>query len=79
MEFSVCSNNPWKIKRNIYTRNDVDLFAFYCVENNYCGLADVDEVGDVNFTIRIDYPKSGRKIGINLARDYDLHKRVKAL
>ena len=61
MEFSICSSNPWKIKRKIYTKNDIDLFAFYCVENGYCGLADIDEIGDIGFDIRLEYPKNGRK------------------
>lgn len=45
MIFKTCSVNPLRAKRKIYTKDEVDLFAFYCIENGFCGLAKIDEVG----------------------------------
>lgn len=79
MIFSVCSNNPWKVKQKIYTKDEIDLFAFYCVENGFCGLAKREEVGDTGFSIRDQMPKYGRKSGCHLVSDYILDKKIAQL
>ncbi len=76
MQFSICTMNPWKIKRKIYSGDEIDLFAFYCLDNNYCGLAKVSEVGETAFHIRISKPKNNEKLNVHLAEDFDFDKKI---
>ena len=70
MIFSVCSTDAYNLKITHYTKEDINLFAFYCIENNFCGLAKIEEVGHKTFTIRTEPTKSGRKKDINDYMDF---------
>lgn len=78
MTFSVCSTDAYNLTSKNYTKNEIDLFAFYCVENGYCGLAKIEEVQNTKaFTIRIIPAKSCRKKDVNFYKDFELKEKIK--
>ena len=66
---------------NSYSKNEVDMFFLYCVENDWCGiyLADESETIPVELNIRIVPPKNGQKIGIRFAENYSFEKQIEVL
>ncbi len=66
---------------NSYSKEEVDLFFLYCIENDWCGLYFVNEATNIpmELNIRIVPPKNGQKIGIRLAEDYSFDKQVLSL
>lgn len=66
---------------NSYSKNEVDLFFLYCVENEWCGiyLVDESETIPVELNIRIVPPKNGQKIGIRFAENYSFEKQIEVL
>ena len=61
-----------------YTREDCDIFAVYCIEDDVIAWIRSSEItGDrANFSFRSDPPENNQKIGINLLQDYTDITRV---
>ena len=52
MSFYLCSFNPKKKIKRVYTGKDIDLFIVYCIENKYMGFIWENEVsGQKQLTI----------------------------
>ena len=58
--------------RTRYDKEQIDYFATYY--NGKCYLVPVEECGVYSKKIRFVPPKSGQKIGITFAHDYELEK-----
>ena len=61
-------------KKILYSSKDVDMFLFYCLENNYCGLMLFDECIYKTVTLRIKSFRNSKNI--KYASDFELHKRL---
>lgn len=59
-----------------YTKEEVDMFYFYCAENDWRGLYLItDEVIPTEMRIRLVPPKNGQIKGVKMAEDYEfLHQ-----
>lgn len=81
MEFATKTTNYTKgnWKSVSYTRDEIDLFFLYCVENNWCGLYIPEDTIPQTVTIRIAPPKNNQKAGIRLAEDFSFEKQFGAL
>lgn len=81
MEFATKTTNYSKgsWKSNAYSINEVDLFFFYCVENEWCGLYPITENMKQLTTLRISAPKNNQVKGITFASDYEFEKQFKLL
>ena len=81
MEFAMKTTNYTKgnWSSNEYTSDEVDLFFFYCIENDWCGLYVVN--GDIpkNISIRLVPAKNNQTKGINLAESFSFDRQIASL
>lgn len=78
IEFSCRStrvNSQGNISRT-YTKEEIDYFCTYY--NGKCYLVPVTECS-ANKKLRFEPTKSGQKVGINFAEDYELEKQLKEI
>jgi len=84
MSFCLCSFNPKKKVKRVYTGKDIDLFIVYCIENKYMGFIWENEVsGQKQLTITTrdkneNIRKNVRK-QLRFAEDYALRSRIHEL
>lgn len=82
MEFATKTTNYTKgtWSSNHYSKNEVDLFFLYCLENDWCGLfiSDNEDIPTTLF-IRTMPPKNNQKVGIRLMEDYSFDKQFASL
>ena len=82
MEFATKTTNYTKgtWSTNHYSKNEVDLFFLYCLENDWCGLfiPDNEDIPTTLF-IRTMSPKNNQKVGIRLMEDYSFDKQFASL
>lgn len=82
MEFATKTTNYIKgtWSTNHYSKNEVDLFFLYCLENDWCGLfiPDNENIPTTLF-IRAMPPKNNQKVGIRLMEDYSFDKQFASL
>lgn len=66
---------------NAYSKDEVDIFFLYCVENEWCGLYYSIESATipVELNIRTVPPKNGQKVGIRFAEEYAFDRQIKML
>lgn len=79
MKFNICRTDGFTGSHKQYTKNDIDYFCLYCVENNYIGLVPVEETGSRAFTIRTQMPQNNQMAGIHHADDYTFDKQLKLI
>ena len=82
MEFATKTTNYTKgtWSSNHYSKNEVDIFFLYCLENDWCGLF-IPDNKDIPTTlfIRTIPPKNNQKVGIRLMEDYSFDKQFASL
>lgn len=82
MEFATKTTNYTKgtWSSNHYSKNEVDIFFLYCLENDWCGLfiPDNEDIPTTLF-IRTMPPKNNQKVGIRLMEDYSFDKQFASL
>ena len=82
MEFATKTTNYTKgtWSSNHYSKNEVDIFFLYCLENDWCGLfiPDNEDIPTTLF-IRTIPPKNNQKVGIRLMEDYSFDKQFASL
>lgn len=76
MVFNICKSNPYTKKNVKYTKEEVDYFALYCVETNWCGLISINECGVKELRIKTQPPKNNQLDKSKLADDYILNKQI---
>lgn len=82
MEFATKTTNYVKgsWSSNHYSKNEVDLFFLYCLENDWCGLfIPENEEIPTSLYIRTVPPKNNQKVGIRLMEDYSFDKQFASL
>lgn len=81
MEFATKTTNYTKgsWSSNHYSKNEVDLFFLYCLENDWCGLFIPKEEIPTSLYIRTVPPKNNQKVGIRLMEDYSFDKQLASL
>lgn len=67
-----CTNitNPFKKTNRKYTKDEVDLFGLYCIENDYIGLLPTSDYTSKDTIIRTEYPKNNQIDRAKMAEDY---------
>lgn len=75
MSFDITKSNPYSKIDPKYVKGEVDYFALYCIENEWCGLFEFDEYTP-HMTFRLQKPKSGQVKNIKFAEDYLFHTQV---
>ena len=82
MEFATKTTNYTKgsWSSNHYSKNEVDIFFLYCLENDWCGLfiPDNEDIPTTLF-IRTIPPKNNQKVCIRLMEDYSFDKQFASL
>ena len=82
MEFATKTTNYTKgtWSSNHYSKNEVDIFFLYCLENDWCGLfiPDNEDIPTTLF-IRTMPPKNNQKVGIRKMEDYSFDKQFASL
>lgn len=70
------SKGSWS--SNTYTKEDVDIFFLYCLENDWAGLFFIEDStsAPINITLHLATPKNGQKANIRLAEDYTFAKQI---
>lgn len=76
MRFSVDVTNPFSKTRRKYTKDEVDIFLLYCIENKYCGLMLFSEYISSDTKIWLKPPLNRMNTGNKWHEDYELHKRI---
>ena len=81
MEFATKTTNYTKgsWSSNHYSKNEVDIFFLYCLENDWCGLFIPEEEIPTSLYIRTIPPKNNQKVGIRLMEDYSFDKQLASL
>lgn len=75
MSFEITKSNPYSKIDPKYVKGEVDYFALYCIENEWCGLFAFDEYVP-HMTFRLKETKSGQVKNIKFADDYLLHAQI---
>jgi hypothetical protein len=66
-------------RRSLYSADDVDAFAAYCVELNRCFYIPFDRVeGRSGIELRVSPPRNGQRRGIHWADRYDFEATLRA-
>ena len=73
-------NSKKKIKKP-YSKNEIDLFLFYCIENNYFGMMSMDEAWKKSVTLTVQRKDEVEKTQsgnykLQFAEDYELEKKI---
>ena len=81
MEFATKTTNYTKgsWSSNHYSKNEVDIFFLYCLENEWCGLFIPEEEIPTSLYIRTIPQKNNQKVGIRLMEDYSFDKQLASL
>ena len=56
--------------RHQYTKDDIDIFAIWCSENDRCYQMKVEDVSKGSQRLRVKETKNNRTKGIKFAKDY---------
>ena len=75
MEFDITKSNPYSKIDPKYVEGEVDYFAVYCIENEWCGLFGFDEYKQ-KLTFRLKPPLNNQTKNIKFAKDYLFHDQV---
>lgn len=75
MKFDVTKSNPYSKIDPKYIENEVDYFAFYCIENDWCGLLDFKEYKP-NLSFRLKEPMSQQIKNIRYAEQYNIENQI---
>lgn len=76
MEFATSVTNPYKKINTKYNRKEIDLFALYCIENDYYGIMTIDEYTSKTTVIALDKYFNGGAKRIKYYKDFDLDTRL---
>ena len=80
MIFDICRTNGFTGENKKYTKDEVDYFFLYCVENDFKGLISFEELSPrYTLCIRCDKAKNGQTKGINDIDTYQFDNRMKLL
>ncbi len=65
------------LTRRVYSRDDVDAFAAYCLETGRCYFFDWDAVGrQSSLFLRLSGAKNNQRAGIRWAKDYEFEATI---
>lgn len=79
MRFVICRTNGFTGVRVPYTKEEIDYFCVYCIENNYIGLIPVAHVQNITggaYSLRIRLPKNNQVNRVHMADDYKFDKMI---
>lgn len=76
MIFKTCKNDPYNKKVTLYTKDEVDYFAFYCIENEWCGLMSYEDYCSKETRIRTKLPNNNQIEKSKLMVDYNFHDKI---
>ena len=76
MIFKTCKTDPYKKTNTLYTKNEVDFFAFYCVENDWVGFMSFEDYHGKETKIRLLPPKNNQANRSKMAENYAFHNQV---
>ena len=79
MVFHICRTNPNTKKRIGYTKDEIDYFFLYCLENKWCGFINVDDTPNEYLTIHLDFPKNTNQSEPKIADDYYFDHKIQEL
>ena len=76
---TTCSQttNTKQTTRHLYTKDDIDYFYTYFQGQGY--LVSIEEAKGITFRWRYDYPPSGQKQGIHIAKKYEIEEVIRSL
>ena len=63
--------------RHKYSKDDIDYFYTWFEGQGY--LVSIEEASGISFRWRYEYPSSGQKQGIHIAKDYTIEEVLKAI
>lgn len=75
MDFEITKSNPYSKIDPKYVEGEVDYFALYCIENEWCGFFEFDEYKP-HLTFRLKEPKNNQVKNIKFAKDYLFHDQI---
>lgn len=76
MIFSTNISNPYTKKTRKYNKDEIDLFAVYCMENNYIGLIPIEECSAKDTILRIENTKNNQTKKVKRAEKYSFEKML---
>lgn len=75
MEFSMTKTNPYKKVNVPYKEGEVDYFALYCVENDWCGLLNINDYSKT-LRVRTKIPSNNQMKNLKFMDDLDFHNGI---
>lgn len=76
MIYKTCKTDPYNKKNTLYTKEEVDYFAFYCIETNWIGLMSFENYHSKETKIRVEFPKNNQIDKSNMMYDFDFNNQV---
>jgi len=71
IEFRSCSSGRYRREKGKpYSKKNVDYFGVYCLETSDCYLIPLEEASSTITKLRVDSPKTERRVGVRWAKDY---------
>lgn len=78
MIYTCCqTTNTKSTTRHKYSKNDIDYFYTWFNGQGY--LVPIEEATGVTFRWRYEYPTSGQKTNIHIAKEYKIEEVIKAI
>lgn len=78
-EIATCcqTTNTKSTTRHKYSKNDIDYFYTWFKGQGY--LVSIDEATGISFRWRYEYPATGQKQGIHIAKEYQIEEVLKTV
>ena len=77
MVFHICRTNPNTKRRIVYTKDEIDYFFLYCIENKWCGIISINEAQKEYLYIYLDFPRYCNQADLKIAADYEFDHKIK--
>ena len=79
MDFNICRSNGFTCLKQPYSKNEIDYFFIYCIENSYMGLVPVTINAKTVLRIRISKPLNNQKKGIHIMEEFAFDTEINKL
>lgn len=75
IDFRNCKNHKTSPDpRQLYTENEIDYFATYCIERDTVCLFKINEMPNATVRLRFETPKNNQTTGVRWEKDYLIEK-----
>lgn len=60
----------------LYSKDEIDYFALYCIENDWCGFLTYDDYTARDIRIRTKLPKNNQNSKVKMMDDFNFNNQI---